>query len=315
MLTTHSLVNERMVCHEATGPDLIDPCVLWIDLIKPDDEERNLVREVYGQEIPSLSSLMEIEASSRFFEDETGLHLRSYFLHEFPDGPRNVNVGFILANERLFTLREDKLPAFDDFVQQIGQRPGFICDAFSIVLGLFEIQVDRIADILEGLYVEQDRSGREAFGKEERDMEAVVTGVSDIEDMNSRARLSLMDKQRVLGFLLRSGKMPEDQEPRLGEILRDIDSLIIHSTFLSEKASFLMDITMGRINIEQNKIIKILSIAATVFLPPTLVASIYGMNFINMPELKWSLGYPLAIVLILASGAGPYYYFRHKKWL
>ncbi len=315
MLTTHSLVDGRLVCHEATGPDPIDPGVLWVDLIKPDDEERRLVREASGQEIPSLSSLVEIEASSRFYEDETGLHLRSYFLHEFPDGPRNVNVGFILANERLFTLREDKLPAFGDFLQRFGQRADFIHDALSIVLGLFEIQVDRIADILEGLYGEQDMSGREVYGRDGRDMEAVVTGVSDIEDMNSRARLSLMDKQRVLGFLLRSGKMPEDHEPRLGEILRDIDSLISHSTFLSEKASFIMGITMGRINIEQNKIMKILSFAATIFLPPTLVASIYGMNFINMPELKWGLGYPLAIVLILASGAVPYFYFRHKKWL
>ena len=124
-----------------------------------------------------------------------------------------------------------------------------------------------------------------------------------------------MDKQRILGFLLRSGKTPEDQEARLSEILRDIDSLTVHSTFLSEKASFLLDITMGRISIEQNKIMKTLSIAATVFLPPTLIASSYGMNFIVMPELKWNLGYPLAMLLILASGGIPYYYFRHKKWL
>lgn len=314
MLTTYSPVKGRLV-QEASRPDKVDPEALWVDLIRPNKEEKNLVKEVYGQEIPSLSSLMEIEASSRFFEDETGLHLRSYFLQEFPDGPRNVNVGFILANERLFTLRENELPAFDDFLEQLDLQHGVVHDALSILLGLFEVQVDRIADILEGLYVEQDRSSGGGFGKAERSMEEVVISMSDIEDMNSKARLSLMDKQRILGFLLRSGKTPEDQEARLSEILRDIDSLTVHSTFLSEKASFLLDITMGRISIEQNKIMKTLSIAATVFLPPTLIASIYGMNFIVMPELKWNLGYPLAMLLILASGGIPYYYFRHKKWL
>jgi magnesium transporter len=107
----------------------------------------------------------------------------------------------------------------------------------------------------------------------------------------------------------------EDLEPRLKEILRDVDSLISHSTFLSEKVNFLMDITMGRINIEQNKIIKILSIAAVVFLPPTLVASIYGMNFKFMPELGWSFGYPVAIALMLVAGVAPYWYFKRKGWL
>lgn len=134
------------------------------------------------------------------------------------------------------------------------------------------------------------------------------------QDKNDKARLSLMDKQRTLSYLLRSKGNSEEVLSLLHEILRDIRSLDEHSTFLFEKVQFLMDVTMGRINIEQNKIIKVFSIAAVVFLPPTLIASIYGMNFHLMPEFSWSFGYPLALLLMIAAGIAPYLYFKRKKW-
>jgi magnesium transporter len=175
--------------------DQLRPEALWIDLIKPSDEERRWVKEVYGQDLPSMELLVEIEASSRFFEDEQGLHLRSYFLHEFPDRPRNVTVGFIFTSGHLFTLRKEELPAFDHLLRQAGQRPGIARDAHSIALGLFETQIDCIADILERLYGELDRYSNGVFGSDTRDMEHVVTHMTGVDDVNSKARLSLMDKQ------------------------------------------------------------------------------------------------------------------------
>ena len=153
------------------------------------------------------------------------------------------------------------------------------------------------------------------FRVDETELEAVVSRLAETEDLNGKTRLSLMDKQRVLSRLLRADVVSPGQGTRIKEILRDVASLIEHSTSLFEKIRFLMDVTMGKINVEQNKIIKIFSIAAVVFLPPTLIASLYGMNFRFMPELHWHVGYPLAIVLMVFSGIAPYWLFKHKGWL
>jgi len=183
------------------------------------------------------------------------------------------------------------------------------------LLGLFELKVDRLADLLEQLHIELEGLSGRVFHAGERDFEDLLTLLAATQDRNDKTRLSLMDKQRALSFLLRGRTCAEEYLPLLREILRDIRSLSEHSTFLFEKVQFLMDATTGRVNIEQNKIIKIFSIAAVVFLPPTLVASIYGMNFHFMPELSWPFGYPLAIILMVAAGIAPYWYFKHKDWL
>lgn len=183
------------------------------------------------------------------------------------------------------------------------------------MLGLFELKVDRAAGLLEQLHIELEEFNTRVFRVGERDFEDLLTLLAVTQDRNDKTRLSLMDKQRALSFLLRGGICPEEYLPLLREILRDIRSLNEHSTFLFEKVQFLMDAMTSRINIEQNKIIKIFSIAAVVFLPPTLIASIYGMNFRFMPEMSWSFGYPLAIILMVAAGIAPYWYFKRKDWL
>jgi len=147
------------------------------------------------------------------------------------------------------------------------------------------------------------------------DMEKLVTELARLEDLNGKIRLSIMDQQRVLSLLQRKGRLNAKQLEWLREILQDIDSLIPHTSFFFEKINFLMDATLSFVNIEQNKIIKIFSVAAVAFLPPTLVASIYGMNFEFMPELKWALGYPWAIVLMILSALLPLLYFRRQHWL
>lgn len=287
---------------------------LWLDLEKPSAEELAWIKEVYKQELPAAAALVEIEATSRFFQDESGLHVRSYFLYDAAERTYNVTVAFVLNKGRLFTLRDEALKSFQYYRRSLETQPVVTLDAFNIMLGLFETKVDRLADLLEQLHVELEVASNRVFHAEERDFEDVLAVLAAIQDKNDKASLSLMDKQRVLSFLLRSKASPPDTHPVLHEILRDIRSLNEHSSFLFDKVKFLLEATMGRISIEQNKIIKIFSIAAVAFLPPTLIASIYGMNFHVMPELSWHFGYPLALLLMLLAGIAPYWYFKRKGW-
>jgi len=314
VIYSYTLRDGRLITQPITRKEQLTADSLWLDLEKPGDEELGWIGEVYDQPLPTMDTLVEIEASSRFFKDENGLHVRSYFLHEIPERVYNVTVAFVLNKGRLFTLRDETLMSFQQYRRSLETQKGLVVDAFGIMLGLFETKVDQLADLLEQLHVELEVLGTRVFHAEEQDFDEVLTMLAASQDRNDKTRLSLMDKQRALSFLLRSRGSPEEVLPLLHEILRDIRSLSEHSTFLFEKVQFLMDATMGRINIEQNKIIKIFSIAAVVFLPPTLIASLYGMNFRLMPELSWSFGYPLALLLMVAAGIAPYWYFKRKKW-
>ena len=315
MISAYVPSDGRLQAQTITGREQLAPEAVWIDLEKPSAEELRWVEDAYDQKLPAIDELVEIEASSRFFRDDGGLHVRTFFLHEAPQRPYNVTAGFVLNQGRLFTLRDEALVSFRQYRRKLESRRGLPLDAFGILLGLFELKVDRLADLLEQLHIESEGLNERVFHAAERDFEEVLTRLAAIQDRNDKARLSMVDKQRALSFLLRGSICPAEQLPLLREILRDIRSLSEHSTFLFEKVQFLMDATAGRINIEQNKIIKIFSIAAVVFLPPTLIASIYGMNFRLMPELSWSFGYPLAFMLMVASGFAPYWYFKRRGWL
>ncbi len=298
-----------------SAADQLVPNAVWLDLEKPDAEEFRWIEAAYRQRLPDTDEITGIEASSRFFLDETGLHVRAYFLHEIPERPSNITVAFILSENRLFTLRDEALATFQQYGRRLERLRGTAIDAYGIMLGLFELKVDALADLLEQLHIELERLNSRVFHADERDFEDLITLLAGAQDRNDKTRLSLMDKERALSFLLRSRHCPKEHLSLLRDILRDIGSLNEHSTFLFEKVQFLMDATTGRIGIEQNKIIKIFSIAAVVFLPPTLIASIYGMNFRLMPELTWPFGYPVAVVLMLAAGFAPYWYFKRKGWL
>ncbi len=316
MLTVYGLAADRSLkgrdVHEAAD---LDAAVLWVDLQNPSDEERRWVAEIYAQDLPTPESIVEIEASSRFFEGGGCLHLRSYFLQEEPDNPRNLTVAFILDGERLITIRDQNMITFDTFQERAARSPNLVTDPTAIFLRLFETNVDRLADLLEALHAELESLGDQILRTDKRDLEDIMARLARAQNINDKTRLSLRDKQRSLSFLQRAKQCPVEATSLVHEILDDIESLNAHSTFLFEKMEFLMDATLGLINIEQNKIIKIFSIAAVVFLPPTLVASIYGMNFQRMPELSWVYGYPLSLLSMVFAGAGVYWYFKRKGWL
>lgn len=316
MITTFVLRDGRLEQQQITRMDELDQQALWIDLIQPTEEELSWVKQVYSQALPTPDEVIEIEASARFYQDEDGLHIHSYFLHDYEDRARNITVAFTLNQGRLFTLHDEDLLTFRVYRMRARRQAGLADDAMTIMLNLFEIKVERLADTLERLQADLEVLSQTVFSTAEKDMGAVLTRIAASEDMNGTARLSMMDKQRTLSYLLRRGDFSAVQTQQLREILKDIESLIAHSAFLYEKVNLLMDAGMGMINIEQNKIIKIFSIAAVVFLPPTLVASIYGMNFKYMPpEIGWEWGYPMAIVLMVIFGVAPYWYFKRKGWL
>ena len=290
--------------------------VIWVDLINPTEEERDWLRIAYAQEFPTIDDLYEIEASSRFYENEYGLHISSYFLNYADNNPGNISAAFVFNGDRLFTLREEELAAFRLF--RMRGRKGLvnINNSKSILLGLFETKVENLADILERIHADLEETSQQVLGNAENDdMESVLTDLARQEDVNGKVRISMMDLQRMLYLLLRAGILNAEQSERLRDIIRDSESLIAHSSFLFDKIKFLLDTTLGFINVNQNKIIKIFSVASVMFLPPTMIASVYGMNFELMPELKWHLGYPFGLSLMVISAVLPFWYFRRRGWL
>ncbi len=299
---------------QAPAPDVMEQ-IVWIDLRDPTEEERAWVERHFRFELTEEREMDDIEPSARLYEDEDGLHLHSYFLSDTDEQVRNLTVAFDLLAGRLFTLHEEDLSTFRLFRLRARRQPGLVKDAMDIVLGLFEAKVEQLADLLEQIYSELEQISHLVLSQPETDMGAVLSRLAVQEDLTGKARLNLLDTRRTASFLLRYGVQSGGRGEDLREILRDIESLTSHTSFLFDKVNFLMDAAMGFINIEQNKIIKIFSIAAVVFLPPTMIASIYGMNFQHMPELDWTLGYPLAIGLMALAGIAPYWYFKRKGWL
>ncbi|CAM8642295.1 CorA Mg2+ and Co2+ transporters [Oxalobacteraceae bacterium] len=302
-----------------TREDLERATPIWVDLTDPSDEERDWVRSIYGVTLPDEDEVKDIEASARYYEADNGdLHLRSDFLLEEDEGEsRVVTVAFILAKDMLFSMHNDDLPVFRLVRMRARSRPGSIGDFKDVLLDLYATDVEYSADALEGVYQNLEEVSRSVLQKEFSDADAAesLSAMAREEDLNGRIRRNMMDTRRAVSFMMRGRLLNAEQFDEARQILRDIESLDGHTAFLFEKINFLMDATVGFININQNKIIKIFSVASVVFLPPTLIASIYGMNFRILPELNWSFGYPFAIVLMVASAITPFWYFRKRGWL
>lgn len=293
---------------------------VWVDLTDPDDEERSWVKSIYGVTLPGEDEVKDIEASARYYEAESGdLHLRTDFLLEEDAGPsRVVTVAFILAKQVLFSVHTDDLPVFRLVRMRARSRPGSINDYMDVLLDLYATDAEYSADSLEGVYETLEEVSRRVLQKDFTDQDAAeaLNEMARQEDLNGRIRRNMMDTRRAVSFLMRGRLLSADQFEEARQILRDIESLDGHTSFLFDKINFLMDATVGFININQNKIIKIFSVASVAFLPPTLIASIYGMNFKTwFPELEWSLGYPFALGLMVTSAVAPLLYFRNRGWL
>ena len=302
-----------------TREDLESVEPVWVDLTDPTDDERSWVKAIYGVILPGEDEVKDIEASARYYEAENGdLHLRTDFLLEEDDGPsRIVTVAFILARKMLFSVHTDDLPVFRLVRMRARSRPGSIADYMDVLLDLYATDAEYSADALEGIYQNLEEVSGRVLQEEftDQDAAAALNAIAHEEDLNGRIRRNMMDTRRAVSFLMRGRLLNAEQFEEARQILRDIESLDGHTSFLFDKINFLMDATVGFININQNKIIKIFSVASVAFLPPTLIASIYGMNFKWLPELDWQLGYPFAILLMITSAIAPFWYFRRRGWL
>src|SRR3569833_146031 len=298
--------------------DLENATPIWVDLTSPTEEERAWVKSIYGVALPDEDEVKDIEASARYYEAESGdLNLRNDFLLEDDEGPsRVVTVAFILSKNMLFSMHAEDLPVFRLVRMRARSRPGSIEDYKDVLLDLYATDAEYSADALEGIYQNLEEVSRSVLQKDftDQDAAASLNAMAQEEDLNGRIRRNMMDTRRAVSFLMRGRLLNADQFEEARQILRDIESLVGHTAFLFDKINFLMDATVGFININQNKIIKIFSVASVVFLPPTLIASIYGMNFKILPELSWNWGYPFALGLMVASAIAPFWYFRRRCW-
>ena len=327
MLNVFTLANGRLFQEEIESlEELAQFKPIWVDLESPTTEERRWVRQHFGLNIPDDAMDEDIEESARFFEEDNGeLHIRSDFLIDDDEQPRAVRVAFILNQHNtelrghgvLFSIHDEDVPVFRLLRMRARRMPGLIEDAKEVLLKLFDADAEYCADTLEDIYDELDNVSRQVLAGDVTDNKAgeVLAAIARHEDMSGRIRRNVMDTRRAVSFMMRTRMLSAEQFEDARQILRDLDSLDSHTAFLFDKINFLMDATVGFININQNKIIKIFSVASVALLPPTLIASIYGMNFQHMPELTQQWGYPAALVLMLASAVGPMLYFRKRGWL
>ncbi|MEN0115708.1 MAG: magnesium/cobalt transporter CorA [Agrobacterium cavarae] len=299
--------------------------IVWIDLINPHRDEEKRVEALLGAELPTREDLKDIEPSSRLYTEDNNVFMTASLVWKADSSdPQLTDVAFILVGNRLVTIRYAEPKSFNLFIAAITRTPHEIRSGAVLLLKLLETIVDRTAEIIENTVVGIDHVAKGIFGgearskrKEPRYLEDKIAEIASFHRLVSKVRDSLTSLARVQSFLHATTLVQEDKDAKeMGaSIARDIHSLSEHVSYISGNLTFLLDASLGIINVEQNAIIKIFSIASVVFLPPTLVASIYGMNFARMPELQWAYGYPLAIFVMLISAIIPFIVFRWKGWL
>ncbi|RTR26329.1 magnesium/cobalt transporter CorA [Shewanella atlantica] len=315
MITAYVYQDRKLTINELHIQDTVPPGTLWLDLFKPTDAEREWLSHYSVEEVPEEDDINEIEASARFYQNNDGLHINSLFPQRVGQDVRGVNVSFNLRKDFLLTIREEDVGLIRLLRNYLRLGRLEVTTPQALFLELFNLKVDYLSDLIEDVYSVVDGVSEQVFENDELD--DVFKLITLQEDSNGKIRLSLLDTQRSLRYMQRyyRGQLTDDNLKDLREMLLDIESLMPHSQFIFDKLNFLLDAAMGFSGLQQNKIIKIFSVAAVIFLPPTVIASAYGMNFTNMPELDWRFGYPMAILMMLASAAGTYLFFKRKHWL
>lgn len=297
----------------------------WIDLLNPTKEEERFVEREVGFAVPTREEMQEIEVSSRLYS-ENGAHFMTAIILYQIDTPEPLAtpLTFILTDSQLITVRYAEPRAIALFLGRAG-KGDVTCDSpLAIMLGLLESIIDREADLVERIQAEVDKLANSIFGMKggavtrSRRFDVMLKMIGKEGEITSKARESLHSISRLLTYLANvSVRRTEDKgvRERIKTEARDVLSLIDHVTYLNSRITFLLDATLGSINVEQNQIIKLFSVVAVMLTPPIVVASIYGMNFRHMPELDWVYGYPLALGLMLAAALLPFLYFKRKGWL
>ena len=298
--------------------------LVWIDLFNPSAEEETLLEAQLGVDIPTREEMQRLEVSGRLYREEEAIVMTATLpARTDSDDLLMAPVAFVLVGGKLITVRYHEPRVFKTFPQRAAESNLGCASGETVAVALLEATVDRLTDVLERAEEEVDGVSRAIFRSEQskstsRDLMNTLQLIGRKGDLCSNIRVGLLSLQRLTGFfglVLADRANSKELRGRVKTLEHYLDSLGDHSSFVSQKVTFLLDATLGMINIEQSNIIKIFSIAAGVFLPPTLIASIYGMNFSFMPELRWTYGYAFAGVLMLASALLPFWYFKRRGWL
>ncbi len=294
---------------------------IWVDMIAPSTEERRWIAEIFDLKLPDTDDLSDLEESARFYIEEAGeVHLHSDFLLDKEDESRNVAVAFVLHRNILFSVRDEELPVFR--LQRLRARiqPGYVSEGKDVLLDLYGADVEYSADALEDIYAELESVGRQVLSPHVSDDEAaeILSEIAKGEDLNGRIRRNVLDTRRALSFLMRGRLLSPDQHDDARQILRDIESLDGHTSFLFGKINFLMDATVGFININQNKRVSKLTTIGVVFTPINIIAGIGGMSEFSMMTqgLPWPVAYGAFTVAMLIFGFTTYHalrYFEQRK--
>jgi magnesium transporter len=311
--------------HVVEGSGSIPDGAVWFDLVSPTLPEDKMLERALGIAVPTREEMQEIEVSSRLYIENGARYMTATLMCQSDTAtPKTTAVTFILTGHRLVTVRYDEPRPFTIISNKLARAcPGNVTGE-SIMMDLLDAVIDRAADILERAGADIDRASHDIFEPEGRRVDRTITyryilkTIGRKGDLTSKVRESLVSIGRLVLFLANEAealKWPKEMRTQLKSMQRDVQSLSDHASYLGNKITFLLDAMLGVMSVEQNNIIKIFSIAAVVLLPPTLVATIYGMNFKNMPELGWEFGYPMALVLMVLAAVLPYYWFKWKKWL
>lgn len=324
-----------LTAFSASGIQIVNPAsancagslqgAIWIDLLDPSPDETRAVETALAIELPTRKEVQEIEVSSRLYvENQTVFMTATVMVQADMLHPETTPVTFAYQPQRLVTLRFAEPTPFTTFPPKFQRTPEAFATAQKVFMGLVDEIIDRVADILESIGSDLNAVSRVLFAeaspqpvkKPSVDYTAVLTRIGHNGERAANARETLVSISRLLAFFAeaRPGLVGEPLDEHWRTVSKDVSALSDHATFLSNKVNFFLDATLGRINIEQNSIIKLFSVLAVVFLPPTLIASIYGMNFEYMPEIRSVLGYPFSLLLMLLSAILPYLFFKRKGW-
>jgi magnesium transporter len=308
---------------EASVPQ-IPPCAIWIDLINPTIEEDRKVQEFVGAPVPTKADPVFTELPEAHYSENGVRYLHALFISEPEDTPDVTGVTFVIAPTALVTVRYHPVETFDLFSQKLCKAPARALSPDVVALGLINTSLNRTARALSKAGESLDRIASAVFrakgdqSKRNQVYSETLDALGREDEKISNLRESMVSVERLLLFLMLEGS-PENAPKSVREVaktaLRDLQTMGQDASFKAQKVQFLLDSTLGRINLLQNEIIKLFSVIAVIFMPPTVIASIYGMNFKEMPELEWHWGYPLAIMLMVCAAIGPYMLFRWKKWL
>ncbi|MBB4478875.1 magnesium transporter CorA family protein [Rhizobium etli] len=324
MITAYCSNCKSVEIRDLSQPVSFPGDVVWIDMVEPSREEELYVEKVLGIEVPTREDLKDIEPSARLYIENDAVFMTASLVWKAEtDAPTLTDVAFILTGNRLVTIRYAHPKSFALFIAALHRLPENWRSGAALLAKLLETIVDRTAEILETSVSRIDILSTHVFGRAKRVrkpsnyLEQKLRDIAGHHRMISKLRDSLGSLSRLLTFFHTIPAIQQDHEAKelCRTISRDIQSLSEHASFVAANITFLLDASLGLINIEQNSIIKIFSIASVVFLPPTLVASIYGMNFQLMPELAWTAGYPYSLALMVISAVIPFFFFRWKGWL